>query len=120
LSRAIDSYEAGKLAGSPGAVATWFDVFTAAAFVLFKGAGLEWVVVEVGIGGRLDSTNVIEGRVTIITNVELEHVDISGASREAIAREKVAILKPALRLLRRGQIISDAPCCAPFPAPRPR
>ena len=72
---------------------------TAAALVIFKEAGLEWAVVEVGIGGRLDSTNVVHGEIAVVTNIELEHTEILGSTRAAIAREKVGILKPGAILV---------------------
>ena len=73
-------------------------MITAAAFVVFRDAGLNWVVVEVGLGGRLDSTNVVFGEVAIVINIGLEHTEILGGTREAIAREKVGILKPGATL----------------------
>ncbi len=99
LDRALDAYEAARRAGTPGAEATWFDLMTAAALVIFKEAGLEWAVVEVGIGGRLDSTNVVDGEIAVVTNIELEHTEILGSTRAAIAREKVGILKPGAILV---------------------
>jgi len=94
----LDSYESAKQAETAGEDATWFDVITAAAFVVFRDAGLNWVVVEVGLGGRLDSTNVVFGEVAVVTNIGLEHTEILGITREAIAREKVGILKPGAML----------------------
>ena len=58
--------------------ATWFDLLTAAAFLIFRDAGVAWAVVEVGLGGRLDSTNVVNGEVAVITNIELEHTEVLG------------------------------------------
>jgi dihydrofolate synthase / folylpolyglutamate synthase len=93
LTDALDAREAAKHAGTHGASANWFDLLTATAFLLFADADLDWVVLEVGIGGRLDSTNVVDAEVAVITNVELEHTEVLGTSREAIAREKAGILK---------------------------
>ncbi|HEY0124329.1 MAG TPA: Mur ligase family protein [Rhizobium sp.] len=98
LERVLDCYEAAKREATPGEDATWFDVITAAAFVVFRDAGLDWAVVEVGLGGRLDSSNVVFGEVAIVTNIELEHTEILGSTREAIAGEKVGILKPGATL----------------------
>jgi dihydrofolate synthase/folylpolyglutamate synthase len=75
--------------------ATWFDVVTAAALIIFRDAEVEWAVIETGLGGRLDSTNIVPGEIAIITNVELEHTEVLGNSRAAIAREKAGIIKPA-------------------------
>ena len=99
IMRVLDSYESAKQAATAAEDATWFDVITAAAFVVFRDAGLDWVVVEVGLGGRLDSTNVVFGEVAIVTNIGLEHTEILGSTREAIAREKVGILKPGATLV---------------------
>jgi dihydrofolate synthase/folylpolyglutamate synthase len=99
LMQTLDHYEAAKKANTEGSEATWFDVLTAAAFVIFRKFELDWVVVEVGLGGRLDSTNVVDAEVAVITNVELEHTEILGATREAIAHEKVGILKPGATLI---------------------
>ncbi|MEA3098518.1 bifunctional folylpolyglutamate synthase/dihydrofolate synthase [Caballeronia mineralivorans] len=93
ISRTMDAVEAARLENTAAADATWFDVFTASAFVRFRDAGLDWVVVEVGLGGRLDSTNVVHGEVAVTTNIELEHTEVLGTSREAIAIEKIGILK---------------------------
>jgi dihydrofolate synthase/folylpolyglutamate synthase len=99
LDRALDAYEAAREANTPAANATWFDLLTAAAFIAFAEARLEWAVVEVGLGGRLDSTNIVMGEVAIVTNIELEHTEILGDSRPAIAGEKVGILKPGAALV---------------------
>ncbi|WP_077468807.1 Mur ligase family protein [Rhizobium sp. P44RR-XXIV] len=94
----LDCYEVAKREATVGEDATWFDVITAAAFVAFRDAGLNWAVVEVGLGGRLDSTNVVFGEIAVVTNIELEHTEILGNTREAIAGEKVGILKPGATL----------------------
>jgi len=94
LERAWRAREDAAAAGSAAREATWFDVFTNAAFDALRAAGLEWAAIEVGIGGRLDSTNVVPGAVCVITNVSLEHTQMLGATRAAIAREKTGILKP--------------------------
>jgi dihydrofolate synthase/folylpolyglutamate synthase len=99
LKQALDAYEAARTAGTPAANATWFDLLTAAAFLIFREAGVEWAVIEVGLGGRLDSTNIVEGEIAVVTNIELEHTEILGKTRAAIAREKVGILKPGAVLV---------------------
>jgi dihydrofolate synthase/folylpolyglutamate synthase len=80
----------------PAEAPTFFDATTAAAFVLFAEARVDRVVLEVGLGGRLDSTNVVDPAVTVITHIELEHTDKLGDSLGAIAREKAGILKPGV------------------------
>jgi dihydrofolate synthase/folylpolyglutamate synthase len=99
LSRVLDVYEEAKTAATPAQDATWFDVLTAAAFLIYQEADIDVAVVEVGIGGRLDSTNVVKATVAVVTNVELEHTEILGHTREAIAREKGGILKPGAALV---------------------
>ena len=99
LDRALDAYEAARAAGTPAADATWFDLLTAAAFIIFREAGLEWAVVEVGLGGRLDSTNIVDGEIAVVTNIGLEHTEILGNTRAAIAGEKIGILKPGATLV---------------------
>lgn len=71
-----------------------FDVLFAMACVHFREAGVDWAVMEAGIGGRLDPTNALAPDVAAITNVSLEHTQILGDTVAAIAREKAAIVKP--------------------------
>lgn len=75
--------------GSP----TQFEVLTAAAFYCFAVNGVEYAVVEVGIGGLWDSTNVIQPDVCIITNIAFEHARLCGGTLEGIARHKAGIMK---------------------------
>jgi dihydrofolate synthase/folylpolyglutamate synthase len=74
--------------------ATQFEVLTAAAFADFARRGVDVAVVEAGLGGRLDATNVIDAPVVLLTNVGLEHTDVLGATRAEIAREKLAVVRP--------------------------
>ncbi len=71
----------------------FFDVLTAAAFSLFAEEGVDCAIIETGIGGRLDATNVVQPIVSCITSVELEHTDKLGDTIEAIAAEKAGIIK---------------------------
>ena len=73
--------------------ATQFEVLTAAALAAFAEAGVDVAVVEAGLGGRHDATNVLETRVVVLTNVALEHMDVLGDTREAIAAEKLAVVR---------------------------
>ncbi len=78
---------------------TYFEMGTLAAFWLFERAGLDAVVLEVGLGGRLDAVNVVDVDLAVITNIGLDHADWLGNSRESVAYEKAGILregKPAL------------------------
>jgi dihydrofolate synthase/folylpolyglutamate synthase len=74
--------------------ATQFEVVTAAAFAAFADAEVDVAVVEAGLGGRHDATNVLRTRVVVLTNVSLEHTDVLGDTREAIAAEKLAVVQP--------------------------
>ncbi len=76
-----------------GVRATWFELVTAAAFRWFADEAVEAAVVEVGLGGRYDATNVAQGAVAVVTNVELDHTDILGPTRSHIAAEKAGIIK---------------------------
>jgi dihydrofolate synthase / folylpolyglutamate synthase len=72
---------------------TFFEAATVLAFRLFAREGVEVALVEVGLGGRLDSTNVIVPELTAITNVALDHAEYLGYTLEAIAGEKAGIIK---------------------------
>jgi dihydrofolate synthase/folylpolyglutamate synthase len=74
--------------------ATQFEVLTAAALAEFAAGLVDVAVVEAGLGGRLDATNVVDAPVVLLTNVGLEHTDVLGDTREAIAREKLAVARP--------------------------
>lgn len=76
--------------------ATFFEATTAIAFADFAARGVEVAVVEVGLGGRLDSTNVISPLVAAVTHIALDHQKYLGETIEAIAREKAAIAKPGV------------------------
>ncbi len=71
--------------------ATQFEVVTAAALTAFSEAGVDVAVVEAGLGGRFDATNVLHTRVVLLTNVGLDHTDVLGDTLEAIATEKLAV-----------------------------
>jgi dihydrofolate synthase/folylpolyglutamate synthase len=72
--------------------ATQFEAMTAAALVEFKATRVDVAVVEAGLGGRLDATNVIDAKVVVLTNVALDHTEHLGETREAIAAEKLAVV----------------------------
>jgi dihydrofolate synthase/folylpolyglutamate synthase len=78
---------------------SFFDATTAAALALFADAGVDHVVLEVGLGGRLDSTNIVTPAVACVTSIELEHTEKLGTSLTAIAREKAGIAKPGVPLV---------------------
>jgi dihydrofolate synthase/folylpolyglutamate synthase len=96
LEAVLDARDAAARDRGAAAQASWFDVLTAAAFLAFAQARLDWAVVEVGLGGRLDSTNVLAPEVAVITNIGLEHTEVLGATPALIAAEKAGIIKPGV------------------------
>jgi dihydrofolate synthase/folylpolyglutamate synthase len=86
---------------------TFFECATAAAFVLFARAGVEIAVVEAGLGGRLDATNVVHPIVSAITSIALDHEALLGDTLPAIAGEKAGIIKPGVPV-----VIGDLPADA--------
>jgi dihydrofolate synthase / folylpolyglutamate synthase len=89
-----------RVRDTAGSRVTQFEALTAAAFCAFAAAGVEWGVVEAGLGGRLDATNVLSrSRVQVLTNVSLEHTELLGRTREAIAAEKLAVVPDGGRLV---------------------
>jgi dihydrofolate synthase / folylpolyglutamate synthase len=75
---------------------TYFETVTAMAFVLFRDAGIEIAVIETGLGGRLDATNVVMPDLSVITPIDFDHETFLGSSIESIAGEKAGILKPGV------------------------
>ena len=72
---------------------SFFEITTAMAFIYFKEKNVDFVVLETGLGGRLDATNVIVPLISAITNIELEHTELLGNTIEKIAFEKAGIIK---------------------------
>ena len=73
----------------------WFEVVVAATFRWFADVAVDVAVVEVGLGGRWDATNVVDADVAVVTNVSLDHANIIGPGLDDIAREKSGIISPA-------------------------
>ena len=92
----------GALQGPP----TFFECATAAAFELFRRARVEIAVLEVGLGGRLDATNIVAPVLTAITSIDFDHQAQLGDTLESIAREKAGIIKPGVPVV-----------CGPLPGP---
>jgi len=80
--------------------ATQFEALTAAALLEFAEQQVDVAVVEAGLGGRLDATNVVDAEVVLLTNVGLEHTEVLGETREEIAREKLAVAHAARIVVR--------------------
>jgi dihydrofolate synthase/folylpolyglutamate synthase len=79
-----------------GQLPSFFEFLTATGFHYFAQAGTSFVVLEVGMGGRLDATNVTQPRVAVITNVGHDHVEFLGSTLAAIGREKAGVIKPGI------------------------
>lgn len=85
----------GMMDGRP----SYFEVVTAAAFAWFADVAVDAAVIEVGLGGTWDATNVVEGDVAVVTNVAVDHVEYLGPDRQSIAKEKAGIVKDGCRLV---------------------
>ena len=72
---------------------TYFEFSTLAALIIFAEADIDLALLEVGLGGRLDSVNVVDSDVSVITNIAIDHTDYLGDTREAIGREKAGIMR---------------------------
>lgn len=112
-STVLDMYDAMRphldemAAAGPGGQITFFEVATALAMMAFRDAGVDWAVMETGMGGRLDATNLLEPALCLITSIDLDHMEYLGGTLEAIAREKAGILKagvPAIALRQRPEV----------------
>jgi dihydrofolate synthase/folylpolyglutamate synthase len=76
--------------------ATFFEYSTAMALYTFGRAGVDWAVIETGMGGRLDATNVITPEIAVISNISMEHREYLGRTISAVADEKAGIIKPGI------------------------
>ena len=86
---------------------TYFEITTAMAFLHFAEQAVDMAVVEVGLGGRLDSTNVVRPLVSVITSISFDHMKQLGATLDAIAREKAGIIKPGVPVV--SSVLGDEP-----------
>ncbi len=89
----------GGLEATPDPEPTPFETLTAAAFALFRAAAVDVAVLEVGLGGRLDATNVVDPIVSVVTQVAHDHMHILGSTLAAIAAEKVCVARPGRPLV---------------------
>ncbi len=85
--KAVDAVDMGKRR------ATFFEIATAMAFYIFSRHRVEYAVIETGMGGRFDATNIVMPEVSIISNLSIEHTDYLGSTIKALAREKAGIIK---------------------------
>src|SRR5918998_5821566 len=88
-----------EVADANGVPATQFELLTAGALLAFRGAGLEWAVLEAGLGARHDATSTAEPRAVVLTNVGLDHTEYLGDKIEDIAKEKLASVKSGATLI---------------------
>lgn len=100
----IDSITSIKTEELPGKrPVTWFELATLLGMLCFKNAGIKYAVYEVGLGGRLDATNVITPLCSCISQIELEHTEYLGNTEELIAAEKGGIIKQEIPVIVSGQ-----------------
>jgi dihydrofolate synthase/folylpolyglutamate synthase len=95
----VTAYEAVNAADTGDRQATFFEIATAMAFFHFAGVQVDWAVIETGMGGRFDATNIIEPAVSVITNLSIEHTRYLGTTIQALATEKGGIIKPGTPLV---------------------
>ena len=100
--------EGGRLPQLP----SFFEFLTALAFLYFAETGVDIAVLEVGLGGRLDATNVVDPLLSVITDISLDHMEWLGSTIAQIAREKAGILR------RRGHAGDSAAASRGEPGPR--
>ena len=99
LTDAFEAVEAARFPHRGPTPLTYFEFSTLAALHLFAQARLDVLILEVGLGGRLDAVNIVDPDVAIVTTIDIDHVDWLGSTRDAIGREKAGIFragKPAL------------------------
>ncbi|MBU8910290.1 MAG: bifunctional folylpolyglutamate synthase/dihydrofolate synthase, partial [Desulfobacterales bacterium] len=89
----VDAYEAVHAVDTGKRKATFFEIATAMGFYHFSKKRVDWAVIETGMGGRFDATNVIKPQVSVITNLSIEHTDYLGNTIKALAKEKGGIIK---------------------------
>ncbi|HYF83282.1 MAG TPA: folylpolyglutamate synthase/dihydrofolate synthase family protein [Clostridia bacterium] len=87
---------------------TQFEMYTAMAFLYFENKKVDFAVIEVGLGGRYDATNVIDPTLAVITSISYDHMDILGDSIEKIAYEKAGIIKEGSTVIMYPQLFADA------------
>jgi dihydrofolate synthase/folylpolyglutamate synthase len=88
--------------------ATFFDLLTAAAFETFRRCAVEIAVIEVGLGGRADSTNVVAPLAAAVTSIEAEHLEVLGPTLAHVAAEKGGVFKPGVALWRGEDVPPEA------------
>jgi folylpolyglutamate synthase/dihydrofolate synthase len=92
---------------TPGEAPSFFEFMTAMAFLQFARRGCDVAVVEVGLGGRLDATNILAPAVSVITSIGLDHCEMLGDTLEKIAAEKAGVIKPGVPVVM-GRLPAEA------------
>jgi dihydrofolate synthase / folylpolyglutamate synthase len=95
----VTAHDAVRSVGSRDREMTFFEYSTAMAFFAFSRRAVDWAIIETGMGGRLDATNVLRPDLTVITNISLEHQAYLGRTLAEIAGEKAGIIKPGIPLV---------------------
>src|SRR5215203_2532278 len=90
--------------GDPSLVPTTYELATAIAFLYFQERGVQYAVLEVGLGGRLDATNVVTPLVSVITSISMDHMEVLGDTLAKIAAEKAGIIKQNGRVISAPQL----------------
>ena len=91
--KVVNAYETVHAVDMGKRKATFFEIATAMAFYHFSKENVDWAVIETGMGGRFDATNIIHPQISVITNLSLEHTDYLGSTIKDLAREKGGIIK---------------------------
>lgn len=94
--KVVEAWEAVRSVPTGDREPTFFEFSTAMAFYAFGQAKVDWAIIETGMGGRMDATNVVTPAVSIITNISLEHKTYLGNTIAAITGEKAGIIKPGV------------------------
>lgn len=90
--------------GDPSLLPTTYELATAIAFLYFKERGVQYAVLEVGLGGRLDAVNVVTPIVSVITSISMDHMEVLGDNLADIAAEKAGIIKPDGKVISAPQL----------------
>jgi len=98
----FEAVEAARTGGDEAVSLTYFEFTTLAILRLMSQARLDVAILEVGLGGRLDATNVVDADCAVITSIDIDHVEFLGPDRESIGREKAGIMRPG-----RPVVVSD-------------
>jgi len=93
----------GQRGGEQSFLLTFFEFVTALGFLYFKRKGVEWAVVETGMGGRLDATNILTPAVSVITNISYDHREFLGQTLREISGEKAGIIKEGVPVISSAQ-----------------